>query len=90
MESAVKASLLWGLKPDQGVGEGIDNSPNVDGDPAGKPVDVKLNHEATWDPSDAATQAQVGQVLAELQEQPQLYTSVTNNPLDTCDPASVG
>lgn len=85
MESTVKANLLWGLRPGQGSqGEGIDNSPNLDGDPAGEPVDVLLRHEDSWDPSDPGTQAKVFQQLEALQNQPELYTSITNNPLATC------
>jgi hypothetical protein len=83
-ESAVQVDLLWGLTPGQGKdGQGIDNSPNLDGDPAGTPVDVLLTHDSAWDPSDPKTQAQIFTQLSELSKRGDIFTSVTNNPLST-------
>lgn len=85
VQSTIKANLLWGLTPGHGTqGQGIDNSPNFNGDPAGKPLDVKLTYDVLWDPSDPSTQDQIFAQLKDLKNFPNLYTSVTTNPLDTC------
>lgn len=89
VQSTIKASLLWGLTPGQGAtGQGIDNGPNLDGDPAGQPVDVRLTHDESWDPSDRIVQKQIFAQLDDLMDRDhlvlQLRNPITNNPLDTC------
>lgn len=69
---------MWGVASEGG----IDNSPNINGDPAGDPVNVTLSFDTAWDLSDPQEQANIVAQLDDLKNRGDLFTDITANPLD--------
>jgi hypothetical protein len=67
--STVIADIVWGIKrgiaPEE-PGGGIDNTPNIDGDPAGEPADNILTFDDSFDLSKKEYQQLVEQQLGDL------------------------